>query len=363
MNIFLDNVPAGTTVGVDLNHFQLPASKPFHGFKYLPKYNGNTIHILHFQSDETGIRYGYWINSEHHRYAVFQYDPVRELMVPQPDVSNEEATYRFEQCQHLMIEYPENEDSEQWKQLVEFIRWKEVRVWCESEYNHESYVYVDSSMTSTEEANILQKRIGDTQQSMILAPTTECTLGYTPIRFKHPDSMRPEFKMHDFLDKSWYLTHVILTRYHYSNMTSLFGELQFSYLNSIIFANYGSSLQWHNIIELICFSDCLAEQKYGQVMGKLDSLLCVQMNRLPEEYEDFLINTQLMQSCVKNSTVPLPAWKKLAKEKFLGETESEAEAADPDVEYEAASSDEDEYAPTVASQLIYGARNKDPVVP
>ncbi|CAG99964.1 U5 snRNP complex subunit AAR2 [Kluyveromyces lactis] len=357
MNIFLDNVPVGTTIGIDLNHFQLPASQPFHGFKHIPKHEGNTVHILHFQRDESGIRYGYWINSDRQKFINFQFDPIREIMVPQLEIDNNSAVNKFDNCQHLMVEYPSNEYSEEWQELVKYIRWKEVRLWCESEFNSESYVYVDSSMTSMEEANMLQKRVGDVRHNMILAPTDEITFRYTPIRFKDPESMRPEFKMQDFLDKSWYLMQVILIKYHYSNLKSLFGELQFSYLNSILFANYGSSLQWHNIIELVCFSDCLTEGKYKEIMEQLDSLLCTQMKRIPEEYREFLINIELLQKCVRRSKVPLPSWKTLIQEQFLNETYIEEEDQDHEGSYnEDDNEDENEYAPAIASQVVYTSR-------
>lgn len=373
MNIFLDNVPAGSTIGIDFNYFQLPASKPFHGFKHVPRYNSSNIHIVHFQHDESGIRYGYWINTESIKFCSFSYDSQREIMVFQ-NGSEPQMEYRFEQCQHLMLEYPENEDSDQWRQLVSRIKWKEVCHWVRQEQDDPNFLaFVDSTMTTAEESNLLQQRASNAQQSTILAPATESTLQYTPIRFKHPESMRPDHKMEDFLDKSYYLTCVILPKYHYSSVHSLMGELQFCYLNSVLFANYGSSMQWHNIIELVCFSQALCEGKYRVIMQELDDMLCMQTSRIPEEYMEFLINEALMARCQAESLVPLPHWKQMLAARAAeaaGGAGGGGDAAAADTNFMSrditennnfasfvdSESEEDEYQPAVASQVVYRRR-------
>lgn len=141
-------------------------------------------------------------------------------------------------------------------------------------------------MTSQEEANLLEKTLAS-HDSLGAVPyhssssdgnsneekNQERTLNFTMIKFKSKEAIRIGHEMNDFQDKSFYLNEIILKKYYDSSIDNLFGELQFAFLNTILFCNYASSLQWHNILELICFSKQVEQEK----IDELDHILQVQI--------------------------------------------------------------------------------------
>ena len=126
-------------------------------------------------------------------------------------------------------------------------------------------------------------------------------------------------------------------------------------------------MQWHNIIELVCFSQALCEGKYRAIMQELDDMLCMQTSRIPEEYMEFLINEALMTRCQAESPVPLPHGKQMlaaraadagggggaADTNFMSRDITENNNFPSFVDSE---SEEDEYQPAVASQVVYRRR-------
>lgn len=304
MHIFIDNSPVDLTIGID--HFSFEISKDrsnqgFYGIKNIPV--DPSIHVIHFQHSDNGIRYGYWFESDISEYLQFKYSAQEEIFVPSVPSDDQEANSyynKFQELNYLMLGYPSIDEGDTWYTLTRYLKWKELVHISENKKCNRQLIYVDSSMTTREENTLLNKvlkaRNKDTEQEIII-PSAEPILNYTPIVFKSVAAMRSDHKTEDYLDKSWYLKNVILQQYHYNSMRSLFGELQFALLNAVFFGNYGSSLQWHNILELIC----LSSQVETKLIRELDTIVSNQLKIIPEPYAEILLNEQMWAKCLLNS--------------------------------------------------------------
>lgn len=356
MNVFVDSVPTDLIIGIDFYSFNLSKNHPFHGIKNIPL--ESNFHIIYFQHNDNGMRYGYWFTKDFDSYIVFHYDPVSELYEPvlisgEDGKQNKEA--RLRSCSHLMLSYPDGERSEIWITLTCYMKWHDILYWVDESSPDSPFAYVDSSITTSEENSMLYKTMRNQSNTsrQIVAPEREPVLKYTPICFKSPEAIRFSHKTSDYLDKSWYLNHVILTRYHYNSYYSLLGELQFSFLNALLFSNYGSSLQWHNIIELLCRSTDLKPTE----LGPLDLLLAAQLKILPFEYTETLLNVKVWVTCMfpTNSTLPYHV-------KSLPLTLEAIEKILPDEAFDSIennslhstnSDTDDEFQPVVANKVCY----------
>ncbi|AMD22628.1 HHL142Cp [Eremothecium sinecaudum] len=369
MNIFVNSVPNDVVMGIDCNSFSLKKNQQFHGIKLIS--SDVKYHVVHFQHSENGIRYGYWFSTDPNLYLSFSYNPEQEIYIPEfrsDDNARQELELRFKSCQHLMVSYP-SEANDTWQTLTSCMKWADIRYWASELSVDTPVVYVDSTMTTSEENHMLRKALANTSNSQrqINVPEQEPTLNYTPIRFKSNEALRADHRTTDFLDKSWYLYHVILAQYHYSSFHSLLGEMQFSFLNSMIFSNYGSSLQWHAIIELICGSSKVSPSQ----IQKLDHILSSQLNILPQEYADTLLNEEVWTRCLTVSTArdcyhseslksTTAAIQKLIPDVFPVAMETAAKLVPEDLEEEEQLENastffdsDDEYAPAVASTVFY----------
>lgn len=373
MNIFFDNIPEGTTLGIDLTHFVFQVGQPFHGFKNIPQ-SASSIHCVHFQHGHNGLRYGYWFNTREIPFVHITYDSNKECMTPQyNEALLDSYSNRFLQCQQFMLDYTQHQKNENWPILTDEIRWLHILHWCETPISHHVFPYLDSSVTTMEESTLLHSTLTKNTHSpkslahtSILAPPNELSLRYTPIRFKSSEAIRPDHRMLDFLDKSYYLTHVILPTYHHQNINSLLGELQFAFLNSLLFANYGSALQWHNILELFSASSCLiSDPSFSFFPSKLDTLLSLQLSLLPTEYAQSLLNLSVLSHAITDSHLT----PKFAKSRtvFISIQNDGLVDPDPDTDADADAdtehdfviksgdqSDDDEDGPVVVSRTIYG---------
>ncbi|AET39700.1 U5 snRNP complex subunit AAR2 Ecym_4679 [Eremothecium cymbalariae DBVPG len=302
MNIFLDSIAGKDLIlGIDHHSFQLKPGHPFYGIKGIS--TQYKFHVVHFQHGDNGLRYGYWFESNDTACIVFAYDITKELYVPQlTSYGNDDAACRIadrlRQSLPFMFQYPKIDDEDTWHTLTQHMKWTDIRYWTETTSPHHCLAYVDSSMTTAQENRLLKNtllanRIPN-QQREITVPETEPILNYTPIVFKSSAALRPEHKTNDYLDKSWYLNHVILPQYHCGSLLSLLGELQFAFLNTLIFSNYGSSIQWHSITELLCRSSQIPPRHLQQ----LDSILAAQLAILPKEHADAFLNEKLWLTCL-----------------------------------------------------------------
>lgn len=332
MNIFVEDIKQDVIIGIDLYSFEVKAAQPFFGVKNVPLLP--TLHVIHFQQTENGLRYGYWFETDQNAYMQFQYDATKELFVPKyqiDDQSRNDAYNRFQKTQHLMIAYPSVDEEDRWHELTKHVRWSAVK---HSTASGGYFAYVDSVMTTTEENNLLSKVLANRCESSkreIVVPDTEAVLNYTPIVFKSTEAIRPQYKMEDFLDKSWYLGHVILPRYHHNSFYALLGEFQWAFLNAMLFANYGSSLQWHSILELVCFSSTIAPEH----VRAFDEVVAHQLTVIPAPYCETLLNEQVWSKCMLRSFQAIA----------LPHTTRELEKTIPDVLADIPDSEERDYAP------------------
>lgn len=329
------------TVGIDQFSFEVKAGNPFCGVKNLP----DGLHVIHistsFKDDGDAMRYGYWF--EQSRGLYMRYDEESEMY--QMFRESDEAKYErmLQLGSHLMVGYPKLDETN-WHELTGFISYGQIETILDAKYH-----YVDSSMTAGEESRVLNETLG-------IASDSAQHFKYTEIHFKSPEAIRPNHQMEDYNDKSYYLNHVIVARQLKGHINRLLGELQFAFCNAMLFANYGSSLQWHSIIELVTFSSKLSPT----FVDLFDKVLALQLQTLPPEYAETLMNREMWEKCLTRShqSSRLKLTKKAYKSKF--DLDEENDECDPSLETDTLPNidsdyddDTDENKPSVASGVYY----------
>ena len=131
-------------------------------------------------------------------------------------------------------------------------------------------------------------------------------LEYTPIKLKSREAIRRGHEMEDFMDKTYYFNEIIINKYYNGNLDLYFSELQFTYMNTVLFGNYGSSLQWHSMIEVFCFTKKIRnwnnnKNNMNDVISTFDDILYQQLTLLPEEYIEMLLNEDMWSKCLLDS--------------------------------------------------------------
>ncbi|CUS21542.1 LAQU0S03e04940g1_1 [Lachancea quebecensis] len=359
MEAFIDQVPHAVTIGIDTYSFEVKPGQPFHGIKNIPR--EPALHVVHFQHSDNGTRYGYWFESDAQHYVEFTYDREKEIFVPRTlssDSDRSDGQRRFEQVNALMVAYPALDEEDSWYELTKHIRWPNVQriAGCSSKL-----VYVDSAMTTSEENKNILKALSKSGQTQMDAATStaEPILNYTPIVFKSREAIRDDHKMEDFLDKSYYLHKVVLPHHHRNSMRSLLGELQWAFLNAMLFGSYGSSLQWHNVLELVCCSSTVSQAH----VSELDNALSRELRVVPELYVDTLLNEEVWVRCLDESFQGPYLQKTAAAAREL--LPALNNASDDGANYEAYEgalsrdqglSDDDPDEPVVAERVLYRRR-------
>lgn len=315
------HIPIEVTIGLDQYSFNVQKGQIFSGLTNIP----NGLHLIHFQHG--GVRYGYWFHTNDNFYIQYEDDSeIFELKIEE-DVLKYESLLNAFRMRHSLAEYPkidENDASEQWVNLVRYIEWDQIKKFV----NHctGQFIYIDSSMTTKEENDILQNILERKNNPHVVSPTEEGNkdasqnyLEYTPIKMKSRESIRKGCEMIDFINKTYYFNEVLMNKYYHGNIRLFYSELQFTYMNSVMFGNYGSSLQWHSMIEVICFSQNIYAGCDGKsFITEIDSILSSQLTFLPVEYTEMLLNESLWERCIVNSFQGpyLPKTKEVVLKKF-----------------------------------------------
>lgn len=328
--LIYSSVTLNITIGIDQYSFQVQSGQPFYGIKNIPT---SGIHSIHFQvaesiekDDNSSLIYGYWFDSKEvlNRSLYLRYNESSELFQIVEESNLAVYHERVKEYSHLMVTYPQISDIENegnWFQLTECMSWDDISKICKSPFPYSTYfAYADSSMTTKEEMDLLHKKlyISSTESKF-----NENYFQYTEIKFKSVEAIREGFKMQDFMDKSYYLNEVILKKNFKGIVTKLLGELQFAYLNAMKYGNYGSSMQWHSIIELITQSSQISnynQDQTKQFFAKLDVILSTELKALPEPYVDILLSESVWKRCISSSLhgEALNLTKNILKEMILG---------------------------------------------
>ncbi|CCK69458.1 U5 snRNP complex subunit AAR2 KNAG_0C03540 [Huiozyma naganishii CBS 8797] len=285
--IVIPQISHDTVIGIDQFSFSVKKGHPFCGIVNIPA----GTHVIHFQNDGEGssLRYGYWFRDGDY---CFTYDDDDTLVMSEElDTAKFESNVaQFGKVAGGVIEYPKIDEEAKWYSLSKFILWDQISQFAPPSKYH-NIIPVDSSFTTLEEHDIVSKTLDHSQDRE--GGNLATTFQYTPIRFKSRDAIRPGHEMTDFRDRTFYLNDVILPRYYRNKMQLYFSELQFSFLNGILFGNYGSSLQWHSLVELVCSSTKLPRENDGIIIQQVDEILACQMDTFPEEYFDVLLNKEM----------------------------------------------------------------------
>lgn len=334
--------PRDVLVGIDQLSFQVKAGHPFCGIKNIP----DGLHVIHFSSstseESESVRYGFWFEETTGKYLQFDEAGGSYNMLHEPDEGKYEAMVQTHS--HLMISYPKIEESN-WPGLTNSISWEQIGIILGN-----PTLYVDSSMTTEEEFRVLGEKLKTRYSNH-----PDLHFHYTRIQFKSKDAIRQTHRMEDYTDKSYYLNHVIVPREYHGHINRLLGELQFAYCNALLFGNYGSSLQWHSIIELITFSS----QVSPKFIKKFDSILALQLETFPDEYQDTLLNKQLWSRCLTASHTG----KSLVQTSRVYDSKFNANSTDEDSDYAIEANlpniddeEQDEDNPTVVGGVYYVRR-------
>ncbi|CCE63179.1 hypothetical protein TPHA_0E00840 [Tetrapisispora phaffii CBS 4417] len=290
------------TIGIDNYSFEVKKNQEFFGIQNIPC---DSVHLIHFQehNKKESIRYGYWfncnvgVNGDVGYYL--KYNGEKEIFDVFKETNLNVYYENINKYRNLMVNYPQVEDiesSDNWTLQTKYISWDQVVSVHESGDNdQQSFVYVDTSMTSREEIFFLQKKLNIDENNAM----NEKHFKYTILNFKSKDALRAEYRMTDFLDKSNYLNAKLLPNFFNNDIKRLLGELQISFLNCITFGNYGSSLQWHNIIELLTQSSVVPGEE--NTVKDLDEILSKQLRMMPNEYYDILLNMKLWRKTIDKS--------------------------------------------------------------
>lgn len=371
-NILCNNISRDVTIGIDLFSFEVAKNQPFHGIVNIPHFSDADAHVIHFQhklgyngtEDDTGLRYGYWFTKGDY-YFIFNEDSETFEMFEESDEIKYNNARREYANQKTILQYPKIEEQNDWDIISNFINWRSVYCIanCDNSLANTKIVYVDSSMSTIEESKLLEKTLKQESDQKYDGKIFH----YTEINFKTSEAIRDNYQMEDYLDKSYYFNAVILKKKYNNKIENYFGEMQFSYLNAILFGNYGSSLQWHTMIELICKSSKIELN----ILKIMDEILSTELRLLPIEYSDILINDKMWINIFDSSfhKDDLPLTEKTLKEKnIIQDSTNSNDHPDSDngiddggnhsdvsfIYHGLDSSDEeDEYKPTVVSGIYY----------
>ncbi|CAI4056028.1 hypothetical protein SUVZ_02G0430 [Saccharomyces uvarum] len=347
-------IPIEVTIGIDQYSFNVEANQPFQGIKDIPI---DHVHVVHFQHvDDSSMRYGYWFDGRTGNYYI-QYDFNDGIykMVEEENNSKFENIVRDYKERQMMISYPRIDEDDTWCNLTEFVRMDKIRELIKQSEN--KFSYVDSSMTTLQENELLKsslQKAGSTMESENEDEYAHC-FDYTVTKFKSREAIRPGHEMEDFLDRSYYFNVVMLQGAFQNSFDAYFGELQFAFLNAMFFGNYGSSLQWHAMVELICSSSSVP----NIMLNKLDDLLYFQIKTLPEQYSDILLNEHVWNTCLYSSFQKqnLLNTKGIMEKKYphlVGkDDDDDLVSNDSEEDFENVPDEDDEYKPTIAGGVYY----------
>ncbi|KAL3229285.1 A1 cistron-splicing factor AAR2 [Nakaseomyces bracarensis] len=346
-------------VDIGINHFSfhVKAGQPFGGIHSINS-GSKDVDIIHFQHGE-GVRYGYWLNPGQLYYCTYNTETEQYELFEDTDEERYDARFHELQKRGLLVQYPRIDENNIWDELTNYVKWDTIsRIYDVPKGTH--FAHMDSSMSTVEESERLRTHIDGTTEN-------ENPLNYTLVNFKSNEALRPEHRMHDFYDKSYYLYEVVLQRASMlGSLNNYLSELQVSFLNCIMFANYGSSMQWHNLVELLLSSD-----RFDR-FEELDELLTTEFQNFPQDYVDMLVNTECWTRMMSTHQSHLPklstlfkthpTFKQLfpkdvvenrARQESEGDSDSDVDPYQSDTTIEMNATSEDEDEPTLASGIFH----------
>lgn len=298
-HIIIRHIPSDVIFGIDNFSIGLSCQQS----NIYVKDISNGIHIIHFQDKVSDLRYGYWVKEIENLYI--KYNDINkqfELFSEMDEIKYDSVLKGLETSfPHNVINFPKINEN---YIIYNYLNWEDICRCLRISSKDDKFGYIDSGMITQDERNLLEtqlKKVQNRNCNIAEADVTgrsnndsqkkqEKIIEYTTINFKSRDSIRRGFEMIDYLDKSYYLNEVLLKRMAHG-WYSLLSELQFSFLNFFTVGNYGSSLQWHYIIELVILSSKVDN------IGLIDDVVSTQLRILPEEYRDTLLNLEMWARC------------------------------------------------------------------
>lgn len=304
INILFSDIPVSVTIGLDHYSFDVAKGQIFNGIIGIVQ----GLHSIHFQHG--GVRYGYWIHQSNDYYVQYNGDSETfELKIEEDTVKYENILNSFKQ-RGTVVAYPKIQEDDTWTPLTKYIKWDQIVRITQS---NSSVIFVDSSMTTRDENETLKTVLkngpvkgnddDDDDDDPRSENNNERYLEYTPIKFKSREAIRRGHEMEDYIDKTYYFNEIIVNKCYNGRLDLYYSELQFAYMNTLLFGNYGSSLQWHSMIEVICFAKEIrnGDSTDNSSINIIDQILSQQLTVLPEEYVEMLLNEDMWYNCLLDS--------------------------------------------------------------
>ncbi|CAN6638582.1 A1 cistron-splicing factor Aar2p [Trichomonascus vanleenenianus] len=276
-------VPDGWLVGIDTHYFN--TTPQFRGIKNVPpnEVEGG-VHVVHWGRDAQNLRSAYFFVAALNETIRLKWDASSEAMQ-----LDENGTSIDEREAMYMLNYPES-DANKWMDLTDYItRSVLARILPPG--------MVDTATSSRKENKQLEDILEQKGQA-ISDSQKEPEFTFTEVDLKHtwPSHTSPAEVTKHSIDKSWYLTHVVLKR---QSFDSLMGELQLAFLLVLLLANYSAGQQWITIIELLLGCDDYPgenRQNYSLFFEILEN----QLKACPEEYFESLLEIQRLSKAFSN---------------------------------------------------------------
>lgn len=301
--LFLANeLPSHISIGLDLQFYHHQEGSSVWGIKLI----NSGIHFFHYLNHHQNIRHGFYFVCEECDLILVAYDQKAEIfqLVLFCDKSNliKAAQNGLDQSLNLtkhksllpskypfMVNFSSN-SNQRWSELVEGMSMPRINAMIDSREAGSSYISATASSwdSSKEENDLLVKALLEAKRKKGLAPGSEAMMetlkrnDTTELLLTHIEerkTIRPNATVQqvtqDFLDKSWYTSHLLET-------VDLLAELQFCFIGTIILNNYNCCIQWTSIVKLFFLSQkMLATQT--PVSCKFLSIIKLHLELLPVE--------------------------------------------------------------------------------
>ena len=277
--VYCLDFPENWLLGIDLFHFQ--STSQFSGVKLIP----TGIHSFHWGADLESIRYGKFFiqTKDDSNLIILKYDRNTETVCTEEDIGELDVSAiksRLGEAYPFMIVYEELKRAtlsqvqgsifeNSWEILTQYI----TKSGLDSLVPHNPII--SSTSATATETEVLRRSLLDAAKDRAekdrsvadhevakdkiirtLINESDIELRFIEINIKKrlaDPALTGRDLTNSYLDKSWYLGD-ILSSLNPPGFKSFLGQLQFSFLLLLLFANYSGALQWFSMVQLLL--DC-----------------------------------------------------------------------------------------------------------
>lgn len=302
--VVFSNVPEGWLVGIDFHFFN--TNEVLRGVKNIE----SGIHVVHFGRDITSVRTGFWVQCDDDQVHVVYYDAQNEEFlcgdqVGEINLAREKA--KLYEYLPFMVSYVADSS---WVELTSHLDLDQIKFILNNGFK------IDTAMTSTEENSLLLQALAQSSNNRNLPndpvvssiiDQSDQEIKYSQIETDKLKTIRPngsqQEKTLDSLDKSWYFAQFLLVHYN-SSFPKFYCELEFCFLNFVIFGNFSSFYQWEKMLTLV-FKSFKFDASNLTFFKQFLHILVLQFRKLPDEYSSDFVNQRQLVKLVNDSEIEL----------------------------------------------------------